>query len=159
MRLSEGEQILKIYHHHPTPFVYQLVKIIVGCIPFFFFLYLFAPFMSMKWFWIVHVVIFIIFGLIIVYASLLYWLDKLIVTNKRLLFVDWKYLTVRDESEALLHDINDIITLEKGFLSSFKMFDYGTVRVDTPASSVTITFVDAPNPEGIRQFIFHAKSQ
>lgn len=159
MRLSEGEQILKIYRHHPTPFFYQIIKIIVGCIPFFFLLYLFAPLMSFQWFFIAHIIIFIIFALIILYASMLYWLDKLIVTNRRLLFVDWKYLTVRDESEALLKDINDVITFEKGFLSSFKMFDYGIVRVDTPASSVTITFVDAPNPEGIRQFIFHAKNQ
>jgi hypothetical protein len=101
--------------------------------------------------------IFALFALIIVYVALIYWLDKLIITNHRIIYIDWKYLTVRDESEALLNDIQDIQTEEKGILSTFAIFDYGLLRLDTASSYITIEFFQAPDPEGIRKFIYHVK--
>ena len=74
-------------------------------------------------------------------------------------YIDWEYLTVRNEAEALLNDIQDVQTEEKGLLSFFWIFDYGTLRLDTASSYVTIEFFDAPDPEGIRKFIYHIKTQ
>jgi len=159
MDLREGEQILKVYHHHPTPFVFDILKVILGAFPFFLLLFLFEPVFSLKWYVIAHISVFLLFSLVIVYVSLIYWLDKLIITNQRIMHIDWKYLTIRDESEALLDDIQDIQTEEKGILATFWIFDYGLVRLDTPSSYVTIEFIDAPDPEGIRKFIFHIKQQ
>jgi len=157
MQLREGEQILKVYHHHPTPFVFDVLKVIVGAFPFFFLIYLFQPSLSTKSFILVNLGVFLIFSLVILYISLIYWLDKVIVTNQRVIHIDWKYLTVRDEAEALLDDIQDVQTEEKGILALLWIFDYGLVRLDTPSSYVTIVFKDAPDPEGMRKFIFSIK--
>jgi len=51
------------------------------------------------------------------------------------------------------------LTAEKGLLSYFSFFDYGQIRIDTASSHTTLTFEDAPNPEGIRQFIYHVRHQ
>lgn len=158
MNLSEGEQILKVYRHHPTPFVYDLLKVIIGAFPFFFLSFLFQPVLSPGNFIILNISIFCLFVFIIIYVSLIYWLDKLVVTNKRIVFVNWKYLTMRNESEAMLDDFQDIRTEEKGFLSNFKMFDYGMLRLDTASSFTIIEFPDAPDPEGMRMFIYHLKN-
>ena len=105
-----------------------------------------------------NLVVFLIFSLVIVYLSLIYWLDKLIVTNLRVVHVDWKYLTVRDEQEALLEDIQDVKTHELGFLSYFRVFDYGRIKIDTASSHVTLEFIDSPDPEGIRRYIYHVRN-
>ncbi|MFH1284600.1 MAG: hypothetical protein ABIH78_03365 [Candidatus Peregrinibacteria bacterium] len=157
MQLREGEQILKVYHHHPLPFVGQLIKVIIGSFPFFLLIFLFQSILSNKGFLVANLIVFFIFALVVVYVSLIYWLDKLIITSQRIIFVNWKYLTVRDEAEALLDDIQDVRTEERGILATFWIFDYGLMRLETASSSVIINFINAPDPESIRQFIYHVK--
>ncbi|MBT4917358.1 PH domain-containing protein [Candidatus Peregrinibacteria bacterium] len=158
MKLREGERIMKIYHHHPTPFVFDVLKAVAGAFPFFLMLFLFQGALSTKWFAILNVFVLALFALVITYLSLIYWLDKLVVTTQRVIHIDWKYLTIRDEAEALLKDIQDIQSEEKGILAAFRVFDYGTFRLDTASSYVTLEFFNAPNPEQIRQFIYHVKN-
>ena len=159
MNLREGEQILKIYHHHPTPFVFQILKVVLATSPFFFLLFILQSAFSTFAYVIAHLIVLAIFSLVVVYLSLIYWLDKLVITNLRVIHIDWKYLTVRDEAEGLLDDIQDILTAEKGLLSFFSFLDYGDIKIDTASSHVTLTFEHAPNPEGIRQFIYHIRHQ
>lgn len=159
MKLSEGEQILRIFHHHPTPFFFAISKVILGSFPFIFLIFLFKATMSDSVFLIANVVLLVIFSLVIIYVSLIYWLDKLVITNLRIVNVDWKYLTVRNEAEAMLVDIQDVLTYEKGWLSYFKAFDYGTLKLDTASSYTTLEFFNAPAPEEIRRFIYHVRNQ
>ena len=157
MHLREGEKILKIYHHHLTPFIFQLIKALFITIPFLLLVYVFQSVLSSKALIISLIVIFFMFILFCVYLALIYWLDKIIITNLRIIHVDWKYLTVKHESEVMINDIQDIQTKERGFWAHFKFFDYGSIKIDSPSSYVTIIFTQAPNPESIRQFIYHLR--
>lgn len=159
MHLREGEKVTKVFHHHPTPFVLLVLKVIGSFLPFFFLLFLLKDGLSSKAFYIAELFMFLFFTLIIIYVSLVYWLDKLIITNFRVVFINWKYLTLRDEAEALLDDIQDIQTKEKGIFSYFWILDYGFLRIETASSHTTIEFADAPDPEGVRHFIYQAKDQ
>lgn len=159
MHLREAENIQKIYHHHPTPFVFKLFKILLGAFPFLLMLFIFKNTMSTKWYVIAHVIVFAVFALVVTYFSLVYWLDKLVVTNQRLVYINWKYITVRNESEAFLDDIQDIQSHENGVFSYFWVFDYGYILIETASSHVSIAFEDAPNPEEIRQYIYHIRPQ
>lgn len=159
MHLREDEHILKIFHHHPTPFVFDILKVIVATFPFFLVLFLFKETMSTKWFVLLHVIIFGLFAFAIVYMSVIFWLDKVVVTNERVIYINWKSLFIREEAEAFWAEIQDVKTQEKGFLSYFWVFDYGYFRIETAASHVTINFMDAPDPEGMRQFIYHVRQQ
>lgn len=157
MDLREGEKIMRVYHHHFTPYLIRLLKVLIGALPFFFLAFIFSQSFTPRVNIIIHLVIFFIFSMLVVYVSLIYWLDKLVVTNMRVVYIDWKYLTIRAESEALLDDIQDIKTQERGILAHFRIFDYGTVKMDTASSHVTILFTEAPDPEAIRQYIYHVK--
>ncbi len=153
MQLQRGEKIIKIYHHHPFPFIIQITKAIGASLPFFFFLYLFSSSLTYEQIIIGVLIIVALFTLVIIYLALIYWLDKIVVTNKRILHIDWKVLSQRDEGEALLSDVQDIHTQEKGILSAIYLFDYGMVRIETAASKATIIFTEAPDPEGIKKFL------
>ena len=159
MKLLPGEEAKMVIHHHYTPFVYTMFKAVLGAVPFFVILYFFKGILSLGWFVLANIILFIIFVLLVIYLALIYWLDKMIITNKRVIYEDWKYLTVRDDAAAFLNDISDIQTEEKGFLSNFKIFDYGMVRIDTPSSYITIEFADAPNPEFIRMEVNRIKNE
>ncbi|MBD3330605.1 hypothetical protein GF354_03690 [Candidatus Peregrinibacteria bacterium] len=159
MQLREGERVLKVFHHHPSPFIWKVLRIIVAFFPFFFLIFLFQNSLEVKYYLAVHAMVFIIFTVAILYQSLVYWLDKLVITNQRIVYINWKYLTVRDESEALLNDIQDIQTHEKGLIAYFWLFDYGTFALETASSHLTIKFKNAPDPEGIRQYVYHIRKQ
>lgn len=153
IHLKEGEQIVKIYHHHPFPFIMQLFKSVAASMPFFFLLYLFKSILTGRQFILGVLSIVALFSLIIVYLALVYWLDKLVITNKRIIHIDWKFLTKRDSEQALLTDIQDMRTHERGILASLYIFDYGIIRLETASSKTTIVFTEAPDPEGIKAFL------
>lgn len=159
MQLIEGEVVLRIFHHHITPFLYWLLKVIIVYVVIFLLLYLFQDVLSTGIFIALHFLIIISFSLIMFYKSVVYWLDKLYVTNRRIIYVNWTSLFNRNESEAMLNDIQDIQTREQGMISYFKFFDYGTFTLETAAAKVTLTFDQAPDPEGIRQYIYHIRPQ
>ncbi len=159
MHLREGEQVVKTFRHHPTPFVYLILKTIGVTFPFFLLLFVFQGALKSNVYYLLLAAIFVLFTLIIIYVSLIYWLDKLVITNERIIFINWKYLTVRNESEAFLNDIQDIQSHENGLFSYFWIFDYGYIIIETASSHTTVEFRDAPDPEAIRQFIYHVKPQ
>ncbi len=153
MKLQSKERIIKVFHHHPFPFLVQVVKTIAASFPFFFLLYLISPALSYNIVVIANIIIIAVFSLVIIYLALIYWLDKLVITNKRAIHIDWLVLSKRIEGEALLYDIQDIHTQESGLLSAFYLFDYGLLRLETASSKTTITFTEAPDPEGIKAFM------
>ncbi len=153
MQLQPKEQLIKIFYHHPFPFIVQIVKVVSASLPFFFMLYLISSALSYNAIIIANLIIIAIFSLVILYVSLIYWLDKLIITDKRVIHVDWILVSKRVESEALLYDIQDITTQEKGLLSAIPLFDYGIIRMETASSKTTVKFTEAPDPEGIKAFV------
>jgi hypothetical protein len=159
MVLREGEEILKKYRHHPTPFIWIMIKTLFGVAPFYLFLFFAVPYIGMSWNVILHAAFFVLLAIIVIYKTLVYWLDILIVTNQRIINIDYKFLTTSNTSQTFITDIQDINTKEKGILSYLWIFDYGTISIETAASDVTLVFCDAPDPEGIRQQIFHIRKQ
>ncbi|MDX9971012.1 MAG: hypothetical protein RBS56_03865 [Candidatus Gracilibacteria bacterium] len=158
MDYREGERALKVFHHHPTPFIFWFLEIIIAILICFLPLYFFQKLIPFSVFLVLNLVFFLFFSLIVFYKSVVYWLDKLIVTNQRIVHVNWVNLFKRKESEAMLNDIQDIKTSEKGLISYIPFLDYGTFALETASAKTTILFEQAPDPEGIRQYIYHVRS-
>lgn len=150
---------MKVFHHHPTPFILLMMKTVVAFLPFYVLLLFLSGTLSTSGKVIGHLVILGLFVLVVTYQTIVYWLDRLVVTNERIINIDWRYLTIRNESEALIKDIQDIKTKEKGILAHFNFLDYGSIKLETASSLVSIEFNNAPDPEGIRKFIYHVKAQ
>lgn len=159
MYLRENEQILKIFRHHPTPFSYTLIGIIFGSLPFFLIVFFISSSLSTSATVFANSIVIFLFLLVTIHAGLIYWLDRLVITNQRVIYVNWVTLFNRDESEAELNDIQEIATKEKGIFSALYFFDYGSFRLETASTRTTILFEKAPDPEGIRQFIYEIKGR
>jgi len=128
-------------------------------LPFYFMLFLLADSLSNNVIILIHLGIVTVFTLAVIYITIVYWLDRLVVTNRRVIFIDWKYLTTKAEFEAKLKDVQDIRTVERGILASLPFLDYGVVEIRTASDRTVINFPQAPNREGIRQFIYKIQTK
>jgi hypothetical protein len=125
----------------------------VATLPFYFLIFIFKASLSFNQIFWAHLFIVFLFSLVTIYITLVYWLDRLVITNKRLIFIDWKYLTVKSEYETELRDVQDIVSVERGLFAILPFFDYGIIKVKTSSNKTTIHFDEAPNPNGIKKFI------
>lgn len=153
MKLQKDEEIVKVIHHHPFPFILQMFKAIGASFPFFFLLYLASSSISSFYLVVANLVIIFIFTIVIIYLALIYWMDKLIITNQRVVHIDWELLTLKKEYSGLLHDIQEISSQEHGILSALYLFDYGVLKLETASSKTTITFNQTPDPDGVKAFL------
>lgn len=153
MKLSSDEKVLLIVYHHYAPFVFYVLQTLAVSLPFYLGVYFLHPVLPLRYIIYSYLAISIILLFVIIYMALIYWLDKLIITNKRVIFVDWKYLTVKVESEANLCDIQDIISVENGMLSFLPFFQYGKLIVKTSAHTDNVVFPQAPRPNILKKFV------
>lgn len=100
-----------------------------------------------------YIIVMFIFSLIFIYITLIYWLDRLVITNRRVVFIDWKYLSVKVEAETELKDIQDIVSRENGIFSLIPFLDFGTIKIKSASNKTAITFPQAPDPNGMKKFI------
>lgn len=90
------------------------------------------------------------FGYIL--GNFLYWFFNIyIVTNKRIVDIDFKYLLFKEFTEADLSKIQDLSYRTGGILAT--VFNYGTVLIQTAAEFENLEFEAVPKPEGIVQTI------
>lgn len=153
MKLRAGEKILRTYYHHFLPFVYRMIYLVLAFLPVFFIVFLFAGAVVARTAILAYSIVFALFTLASLYVTAVYWLDRLVVTNFRVIFVDWKLITAKTETESDIVDIQDIRSNDTGLLSFIPLFDYGEVEVETASYNQTINFTEAPNPNGIKEFI------
>lgn len=157
MQLRSGEKILKVYHRHIFPTIVQIIKIVIGSLPFFVIIYFSRNSLSVGGLSIAFGVIIAIFGILILHVFIDDRLDRLIVTDQRVIFIDWKMIIFKIENELDIKDIQEITFSSRGVLSFFRIFDYGRCTIETASYDVSITFEDAPHPSQIRDFIISLK--
>lgn len=153
MKLQVNEKIIKVYHHHSIFFFWRSLKVWSASLPFFLVLYILGPSIPNSVNIVAFFTILMAFALINVYDFTMYYLDTLVITNQRIVHLDWinpfKYL----ETQASLNDIQNIESEENGFLSKVPWLDFGMFLVETASTRTVISFTEAPDPEGIKFFV------
>lgn len=90
------------------------------------------------------------FGFIL--AKFLGWFFNIyIVTNERVIDIDFYYLLYKKFSQAELNKIQDISYASGGIFAAF--FNYGNVSVQTAGEMPNIEFDKVPNPEKVVETI------
>ncbi len=92
---------------------------------------------------------------ILVYRFTDYYLDKWVVTNKRVIDVEQRGFFARETSSARYHKIQDITVTISGFLPT--LFNFGTIQIQTAAEVLEFIFPDAPDPIRLKEYIMKIK--
>ena len=101
----------------------------------------------------IYLISFVIFALVFLYMTLIYWLDKLIITNQRLIFINWISITNVHEREINLKDIQDIASFERGLIRFISVLSYGKIVIKSSAYKFDITFEEIGKANKVRTFI------
>ena len=87
-----------------------------------------------------------------IFESFLHWFYNIfIVTDRRVIDVDFYSLMYREISEAHLTQIEDVTLKQGGFVRA--MFNYGSVFIQTAAEVENIQFEDVPDPARVTKVI------
>ncbi len=81
-----------------------------------------------------------------------YYLDVLIVTNKRIIDIEQKGFFSREVSTVRVENIEDITVSVSGILATF--IDYGTLRIQTAAEAREFIIRDVPGPNKVKSTIY-----
>ena len=81
-----------------------------------------------------------------------YYLDVLIITDKRVIDIDQKGFFSREVATLSLDKIQDITITISGILATF--MDFGTVKIQTAGESKEFTIRDVPEPAKIKSTIY-----
>jgi len=101
---------------------------------------------------------FMINTLSLVFIAAFYWFNFLayffnvgIVTNQRLVDVDYHTVFYKDVSETIYSKVEDVSTRSPGIFASF--FDYGDVFIQTAGTNTNVQFKSVPKPAQVASTI------
>jgi hypothetical protein len=150
--LADTEQVILVLRQHPvTQFRWIIIVVIMLFLPLLFsssgvfnFLpgkYQFAALVG----WIMVTVGFTI-------ESFLKWFYRVyIITDERIIDVDFLSMLYKDVSTTKIDNIEDITSLTAGFLSA--LVDFGTVVIQTAATKQEIQFEKVPYPSKVTSLL------
>ena len=85
-----------------------------------------------------------------------YYLDVMIVTDKRIIDIEQRGFFKREVSTVRLESIEDITINVSGVLATF--LDYGTLKIQTAAENREFIINDVPHPNQVKSTIFELQN-
>ncbi len=114
----------------------------------FFFRFLELPFVVPGTYVVVGTVLWYVMTFGVVLAQFLHWFFNIyVVTNERLVDIDFVNLLYKEFSEARLEKIQDVSFTSRGLLAA--TFNFGNVKVQTAGEQPNFTFDAVPDPDEV----------
>lgn len=153
---SDEEIVLLLRAHPITTLKWIVPAVIIFLLPFYFsrlmsFLQIDLSFVPMS-LGSVFLVINFLLVLVIVFEGFLGWYFNVnILTNKKLIDVDFYSILLKHLDQALLRDVQESTSRVGGVFGMF--FNFGHVLVKTAASSESIDYANVPHPDRVADII------
>jgi hypothetical protein len=148
---EENESVILTLRAHPITQLPWVIASIFGFIILIVLNFFFPIFLNIRQ------IIFADFFFIILILSYI-WLNVLfytfnlgIVTNIRIIDIDFTSILYRETTEARLVNVEDITSKQAGYFGSF--FHYGNVFVQTAGTYTNIEFLNIPEPADVVEII------
>jgi len=147
----QGEKVYLVLRAHPI----TQIPWIINAVLFFFLIMIinqFLPTILSS----VQILFLNLFGLALIFAyvwfNFLSWFFNVgIVTNERVIDMDFGSVIYRETTETTLGKIEDLTNKSGGFLASF--IDYGNVFIQTAGTEANIEFLKIPHPSTVVRII------
>jgi len=148
---NDHEDIVLVLRAHPVTQVFWLINGFILLITIILLNFIFPKFLDYY-----QILFFDLFGLVITLSYL--WFNFLgwffnvgIVTNQRVIDIDFKGVLYKEVTIAMLRKIEDVTSKSGGFFSS--VFDFGNVFIQTAGTEANIEFMDIPKPSQVAKII------
>ncbi|GAC1387668.1 MAG: hypothetical protein NVS1B7_0130 [Candidatus Saccharimonadales bacterium] len=163
--LRPGDRQLLIIKRHPFGLVSMYMSAIGGLVIAFTLLFLLVPSVLsgdlgarvMRWLIIFAILTTALVIVVLLVATSIYRQNKWVVTDETVHQVLQKGLFSSQSSELSMANIEDVTAEQKGILA--KMFNFGTIRVETAGELPYFHFNYCPTPEKYAQIIINARER
>lgn len=149
---EEEEKIMLLLRQH---FVFNLPWIVLGLIlsvvPFFWRGFPFFAFLPGRYMLILTLGYYLLLIGFLLERFLLWFYNIYVVTDERIIDIDFYHLLFREISDCKINKIEDITYDQHGFFQS--SFNYGLVLIQTAAEQTKFEFENVPNPDQIVSII------
>jgi hypothetical protein len=148
---EDGEKVYLLLRSHP----FTQIGWVLSSILFFILLFI-LNFFSQSFFNLEQILIFNIFFIVFILSYVLFnilnWYFNVgIITNKRVIDIDFYAVLYKEITNAQLGKIEDTTVKSGGYIESF--FDYGSIFVQTAGSEANVEFINIPHPSDAVQII------
>ncbi|MEA2056645.1 MAG: PH domain-containing protein [Patescibacteria group bacterium] len=148
----EGEEIVLMLRRHPiTLFKPVVISLIIFFLPFLFFSSPMLNFMTSKLITAFVIGWYMILTSFVLESFLTWFFNVFIITDERIIDVDFSSLIFKNVSSAKIDNIEDITVATGGVVAS--IVDYGTVYIQTSAEVPELEFEDVPNPNKVSKVL------
>lgn len=149
---EEGEEVVLIVRQHPLTQIQWVFNTILLLIVGTFLGFLILPDFISPQKIMVFFLFFLFFTFSYVWLNFLLWYFTVgIITNKRIIDLDFINILYKEFTATTIEQISDITTSVGGFFGSF--FNFGDVMVKTQGFEQNIEFLDVPQPADIVEII------
>ncbi|MBI5127400.1 PH domain-containing protein [Candidatus Roizmanbacteria bacterium] len=146
-----GEKVILLLRAHPVTQLHWIINSIILFIVLFFINFILPSFLLLNQIFVLNVFI-LVFILSFIWYSFLNWYFNVgIITNKRVIDVDFHGILYKEVTVARLNKIEDITVKSGGYFAS--LFDYGTVFTQTAGTEANVEFINIPFPSLVVQNI------
>jgi len=144
---TKSERVILLLRAHPITFVpWIIVASLMFLLPFILNVFLFSLFRFKE---VIFINIFwysATFSYVLV--NIISWLFNVgIVTNERIIDIDYQYLLYKEISASTLEDAVDVTAKTSGFIHTF--LHYGDIYVQTAGNIQNIEFYKTPDPSDV----------
>jgi len=102
-------------------------------------------------------IVVLVVALMLVLATWLYRMTKLVVTTKNVVFVMQKSLLFRKITALSLDDVEEVSSTKQGIFAT--MFNFGTIKIETASEQVDLVFNYCYAPDKVTKIIYDAKEK
>lgn len=151
---KDEDVILLLRRHHFIAFLPISTSALLALVPIFIFLIFYSYIVNSKFFTLflfLSCLFYMLLWLIAFYHLMMYTLNTVVVTNKRIIDRDQNGFFDRKVSELHIYRIQDVTVSTKGILPT--LLKYGDVAVQTAAIDKEFIFHEMPDPETIKSEI------
>ncbi len=149
---EKAERVLLMLRKHPiTQVKWFLIALAMTFVPFLFSLVGLLEFLPER-FQIAGLVLWYLIVTGFVLESLLTWFFNVyIITDERIIDVDFLSLIYKNISAAKIDNIEDVTAETGGAIRS--VFNFGTVKIQTAGTNAELEFEDVPQPSKVTRFL------
>lgn len=146
------EKVLLLLRRHPvTQFGWMLVTLVLALLPGLFSSVGLVDFLPIR-FQLAAAVCWYLIVVGYAFESFLSWFyNVFIITDERIIDVDFYNLLFKNISAAKIENIEDVTQSAGGVLAS--VFNYGTIKVQTAGATTEFEFADVPQPAKVAEFL------
>lgn len=144
----KDEKIILLMRQHPiTQLKWMFIAVLLGFAPMLFDFIGLIDFLPLKYQFASTLGWYLLILGFILEAFLMWFFNVYIITDERVIDVDFYSLIYKNISAAKIDNIEDITATTGGALRS--IFDFGTVKIQTAAAVTEFEFADVPQPNKV----------